>query len=101
MSEIKHLKLTGPGYDLESHYIRRPAQYHLLNYPSAAYPFKKQGKPIETTPMINTSYRETYQLTHDTSSNPLPTTYWEGTTYKQIHKGGPYFGLGVNENRKR
>lgn len=97
MSDKPQLNLAGPSYDLESFYIRRPAA--LLPDPPG-FPFKKQGKPIETTLKVNTSYREVDQATHDRDSNPLPFLYWTGTSKRQIHKGGPTFSLGVNENRK-
>ena len=97
MSDTPILKIGGPASDLESFYIRKPAS--LLPDPPG-FPFNKQGKQLETTPKINTSYREVDQATHDRESNPLPFTYWTGTSKRQIHQGGPTFSLGVNENRK-
>ena len=100
MSQRINLKSeqAAPAYDIESIFLKHPTS--LLPDPPGI-PFDKQGAPLPDIQQHHVSYAEVEQATQDTKSNPLPTKYWTGTSYRQINKGGPTFYLGVNENRKR
>ena len=98
MTERINIKGEGPGQDLEHRrYLRRPIP--ILPDPPGI-PFNKQGRVLPDPYQRHTQYREVYQATNDTKTNPLPFEYWVGTSIPQVHKGGPTFSLGVNEDRK-
>lgn len=97
MTERINIRNTGPGYDLENFYIKKPVS--LLPDPPGI-PFGKQGQPIPDIQQRHVSYREVNYATHPDEPNPLPYTYWVGTSRRQINRGGPSFDQGVNEKRK-
>ena len=63
-----YLRVTGPGYDLESQYLKQPTK--TLPDPSG-FPFDLQGIPIYfDQPHINS--QDVSIATHTATTNPLP-----------------------------
>ena len=102
MTERINIKGSGPAQDLETasagtRYIHRPVK--ILPDPPGI-PFHKQGHVIQDQFQRHTQYKEVYQATTPTETNPLPFDFWIGSAIPQINKGGPTYSLGVNEDRK-
>ena len=97
MTERINIKYGGPSSDVEAAYIKRAIP--ILPDPPGI-PFHKQGSVLPDPYQKHTQYKEILQATTFTDHNDLPFEYWIGTSIPQVHKGGPTFSLGVNEDRK-